>query len=115
MLVITVIFAWGSVAGSALASAMPASPVAMVDHIAASAVSDLCEEYHPAKAPTFKPCGKKVNGKVVECHQNPIVMPTAAALLDVCAGAARPASRLQVTIQQASQDCFRPPRDFSPV
>ena len=64
----------------------------------------------PAKAPSFKPCGKRVNGFAVLCHADPVLLPQAAPAfapprLTRLARLAAP-----LADSGAPQRLFRPPR-----
>jgi len=71
VLVILVLFSVSSLARSVSAYALPAE----VDWAVASSEQCLEPGGATAEAPTFKPCGKKINGQAVPCQPLPAVLP----------------------------------------
>lgn len=113
VLLFAIIFAIASVGTAALAGAM-APEATSVTAVSSQSLGLLaiCDVDHsaPAKAVTFKPCGKRVNGKVVACHPDPQLVVLAAG---VCLP---PAAVVPALIQavprglQMLHGPYRPPR-----
>ena len=83
VLLLAVVFAIASVGTAALAGAM-APEATSVTEVASQSLGLLticdADQQAPAKAVTFKPCGKRVNGKVVACHPDPQLVVLAASV-----------------------------------
>jgi hypothetical protein len=111
VLLIAVLFGFVafSVSGSWLAS-VPAHAGAPV--VVAAVEGDICLDAPeaPLRAVSFKPCSKKINGKAVECHRCPMVVPVAVGfVLPELAHSLEVVERHLVS-RAVFESQFRPPR-----
>jgi hypothetical protein len=111
-LFIAVLFALASVSLATVSGVFAADNGPGLATIVAAGPAALCvsDDGGPAKAPTFKPCAKKVNGQGVLCHADPGLLPAALAA-PLAAPAPRP-GRVAALPRRPGlpPGLFRPPR-----
>lgn len=65
---VVLLFAFASVSVASISGALASGPTAALNALAIDTLVCQDQAASAAKAPVFKPCGKRINGQAIACH-----------------------------------------------